>query len=553
MRGSLCALVVGREQAAIAADSGRHVWVGPTRELATRSAELAASAAEPLRWVWWEAAAAVPALLSAGVAVQRSWDLSEAHRLLVGGFDAAPDAVWAAAHGLDPANLPQRLTGDLFDSFGGEGDEATVRSDGYLNPICLQEDWREANLGELAKLALTTAGRQQQLLADREHGVSTAAAESGAAVLCVELERTGLPMDRARLEAEITRFAGPRPDGEQEAASSRAQRDQRVLSLLPGREHLDLRNPAQVRDLLHAMGVRVDGTRAWELEPYRATNPVVDALLEWRKAERIATTYGWSWVDRFVGADDRLRGPWTACDGGAGRMTAGAGLHSLPTALRPGVAAHPGHVLVRADLGQVEPRVLAVVSGDPALAAATADDDLYATVAAQLRLDRPTAKIAVLAAMYGQTSGPAADALRRMESTYPAAMAYLRTAAGRGENGEPVTTYGGRRVPVRAGGDQSQRRAIGRFTRNAVVQGAAAELFKAWALTVREGLRALDAQIVLCLHDELLVHVPQEHAERAAAVVRDGLQASARRWSGGQQVRFVVDLRVIERWSEAKD
>nr|WP_279672005.1 DNA polymerase [Flexivirga meconopsidis] len=355
------------------------------------------------------------------------------------------------------------------------------------------------------------------------------------------------------MELLITEHAGPRPADEAQARQIRADRDRGVLDLLPGRSSIDLRNPVQVRDLLRSLGVQVEDTRAWNLEPYRDTHPVVGALLDWRKDERIATTYGWQWLDGHVGDDGRLRGPWTACDGGAGRMTAGAGLHSLPTPLRPGVAAADGYVLVRADLGQVEPRVLAVVSGDPAFARATAADDLYATVARQLNLERPAAKLAVLAAMYGQTSGPAAEALRRMDRTYPRAMAYLRAAAQRGEAGESVTTYGGRTVPVTNGGDQAHRRAVGRFTRNAVVQGAAAELFKAWALTARNALRPLDAEVVLCLHDELLVHAPAQHAEAAAAAVQESLEAAARRWSGAAPVRFVADLRVIRRWSEAKD
>src|SRR5437588_313092 len=82
---------------------------------------------------------------------------------------------------------------------------------------------------------------------------------------------------------------------------------------------------------------------------------------------------------------------------------------------RPAVRAEPGHVLVRADLGQVEPRVLAVVARDEGLAAAARADDMYLPVAAQLGCDRPTAKVAILAAMYGQTTGTAGAALRRME------------------------------------------------------------------------------------------------------------------------------------------
>jgi DNA polymerase-1 len=140
-----------------------------------------------------------------------------------------------------------------------------------------------------------------------------------------------------------------------------------------------------------------------------------------------------------------------------------------------------------------------------------------------------------------------------MERTYPRALEYLREAADRGERGEPVITYGGRLVRGRLASDQTGRRAVGRFTRNAVVQGAAAEFFKAWALTVRDAMRPLDGQIVLCLHDELLVHVPRGSADQAAQFVDDALQAAARRWSGGAPVRFVADIKVVHRWSEAKD
>ena len=47
-----------------------------------------------------------------------------------------------------------------------------------------------------------------------------------------------------------------------------------------------------------------------------------------------------------------------------------------------------------------------------------------------------------------------------------------------------------------------------------MIQGAAAELFKVWAVTVRARCAPLGARIVLCLHDELLVHVPHEQARR---------------------------------------
>jgi DNA polymerase-1 len=201
--------------------------------------------------------------------------------------------------------------------------------------------------------------------------------------------------------------------------------------------------------------------------------------------------------------------------------------------------------------------VLAAVSEDAGLVEATQADDLYLPVAAQLGVDRPVAKVAVLAAMYGQTSGAAGQALRRMERTYPQALAALQAAELAGREGRPVTTYGGRRVPVwTIPGDAPDLRAAqaarGRFTRNALIQGAAAELFKAWAVTVRLALRETGARIVLCLHDELLVQTPEESAEHSLEIVRATLESTARLWFPGSHVRFVADLRLLRRWSEAK-
>jgi DNA polymerase-1 len=289
-------------------------------------------------------------------------------------------------------------------------------------------------------------------------------------------------------------------------------------------------------------------------------HPVIDALLLWRKAERVATTFGYGWLDANVGADGRLRGEWSGSDGAAGRMTAQAGLHNLPAELRPVVVAEAGHLFVRADLGQIEPRVLAAVSGDPALCRATQDDDLYAPVAARLSVERSVAKIAVLAAMYGQTSGNAGQALRGMETGYPVAMKYLSDAAQAGVEGRDLRTYGGRLIRMWPIGDDVDQRAVaagrGRYARNAMVQGAAAELFKVWAVTVRARGAELGARIVLCLHDELLIHVPAENADATVRLLHECLAEAAYRWqpapADGSRVRFVADISVVRSWADAK-
>lgn len=574
-RPPLVALVVSPQGAYAVGPGIDEAWA--PGDVVRRFTELSTSQAP--RWVVWSAGATLRGVVDAGVEVTRTWDLAEAHRLLHGGWWATPGHVVAGCRGLDEAAVPaprsarlRGFDGDLFDVAAGE-DTALFGADGHLRADALAWATDRSRLRELTVLALECQVAQQEALgrlggAHAGRLERTVWSESAAAVLCLELERDGLPVDRPAAEDLIAASAGERPRDEADAARIRAERDAAVLRHAPGRERTDLRNPTQVRDLLLSVGVDVPNTRAWVLEPYRHTHPLVDALLRWRKDERIATTYGYRWLDDHVGPDDRLRGSWTPCDGGAGRMTAQNGLHNLPAPLRPAICAAPGHVFVRADLGQIEPRVLAVVSADRAFAEATRADDLYAPVAAKLGADRPRAKVAVLAAMYGQRSGAAGEALKDLERAYPVAMGLLDHAYADGVARRPVRTWGGRLIrlgstppqadpdaPQTGGSDFSAagaEGARGRYARNAIIQGSAAELFKAWAATVRHAVRPLGGQIVLCLHDELLVHVPEQHASAAAAAVEHSLTSAARTWAGTDEVRFVADTSVIRRWSEAK-
>lgn len=557
----LVAAVVHRGRAALVGADLR--VVGPVADVASEVARIERESRP--RWVWWSARYAVPLAAAPGSPIARAWDLAEGHRILHGGWKAEPGRIWAAAHGLPLETMPAESTGDLFDfssSADEVGPEDLVRTDGHLRADAAS-GWLETDerLLRFAEASLECAVRQQDRAASLgSRIVGTVHSESAAALLCLELERDGLPVNRAVMEGLIGDFAGARTASEEAALAARRERDAAVLRHVPGREGTDLRNPQQVREMLAAVGVDVPNTRKWVLDAYRQVHPVVDALLTWRKAERIATTYGYRWLDECVGPDDRLRGGWSACDGAAGRMTAENGLHNLPAALRPGVAAHPGHVFIRADLGQIEPRVLAVVSGDAAFAEATRADDLYAPVATRLGVERPVAKIAVLAAMYGQRSGAAGEALKGLERAYPVAMGLLDRAYETGVRGEPLRTFGGRLIPTGRflaqspiGTNPALDAARGRFARNAIIQGAAAELFKAWAATVRALGRPLGAQIVLCLHDELLVHAPEDRAAEVAELVDRSLADASRRWAAGAPVRFVADTSVIARWSDAKD
>jgi DNA polymerase-1 len=521
------------------------------------------------RWVWWTADTA-RLLVAAGIRPARCWDIDAVHRLLHGGWRAGPGRTWAAAHELDVDELPSAAPANLFSVETADHDPADpVRSDGHLDPSWVDGGWyRDADrLQRWATLALDTQrsqARQLDQLTERPAAPATARSESAAALLATELERDGLPIDVAEAERIIASSIGPRPRGADEEARLAAERDAVVLAhLAPDlRAGVDLRNPASVKSLLRRAGIEVDDTRAWRLERLRSEHPVVDALLTWRKAERIATTFGYRWLDAHVGADGRLRGTWSASDGAAGRMTATAGLHNMPAELRPAIVAGGGHVFVRADLGQIEPRILAAVSGDHQLGAATQDADMYAPVAARLGVGRDVAKVAVLGAMYGQTTGHGAAALRGLDAAYPVAMQFLADAARSAAAGDDLRTRGGRLVRMssshESGDDErdlrSRAAARGRYGRNAMVQGAAAEFFKMWAVIVRAKLEA-PARIVLCLHDELLVHAPASEAASVASTLADALDETAERWlqlAWLTDVRFVADISVVARWSDAK-
>lgn len=574
----MTAAPVAKPTALAIADDGSAVAISPDGtavHLAPHRASAALRAIEDEqqpRWVWWDKSTA-RRLAELGVRAARCWDLGAVHRLLHGGWRSEPARVWATVNGLDPNAVPTVAPVDLFNHDVDRGDpDQPIEPGGHLRPEWTDGEWQHspARIERWARLVLDVHRWQVEQLALRTERPSiraTALSESAADMLCAELELDGLPFDRAIAEQIVADFVGPRPSDAGEAQAELDRRDHEVLRHLPAGTHFDLRSPDQVKSLLRRVGIEVPDTRAWRLEGLRDAHPIVEPLLEWRRAERILTTFGYSWIDENVRAGpdghDRLRGSWSGSDGAAGRMTATAGLHNMPAELRPAIAADPDHMFVRADLGQIEPRILAAVSGDDRLAHASQDDDMYAPVAERLRVERDIAKVAVLGAMYGQTTGKGAEALRGLEREYPVAMGYLTDASVAAQGSRDLRTYGGRLVRMSSTNAnevsdrdaRSRAAARGRYGRNAMIQGAAAEFFKMWAVLMRARSRHLGATIVLCLHDELVVHTPLDVAEQTAEILDASLQETAARWrpsTNGHPVRFVSDTSIISDWSQAK-
>ncbi|MDM4761939.1 bifunctional 3'-5' exonuclease/DNA polymerase [Galbitalea sp. SE-J8] len=510
------------------------------------------------RWVWDDTRRWYPALLAAGVRVERCVDLRLSHAILRASRLTARSELARAAPGPWDA-LPAEPEPSVPRSDRGEAlfalDEPAVDPAPDLDPVA---EWR------LQRAAVAGSGESGRL------GLLLAAESAGALVAC-ELHHTGLPFDVERHDATLTELLGPRPTGTQRPAR---------LEALKGAidEALGFAvNPDSAVELLRGLqraGIRVESTRSWELK--RIEHPVIAPLLEYKKRSRLLTANGWRWSDEWV-ADGRFRAVYVPGGVVTGRWAAsGGGALQLPKEVRGAVVADPGWALVVADAAQLEPRVLAAMSGDAGLARA-GRSDLYEGMVASGAVDtRAHAKVAMLGAMYGATTGRSGALLPGLARAYPRAMRLVDDAARAGERGETVSTLLGRTSPPpgdewlavqrRAGADaasdaraRSWARSQGRFTRNFIVQGTAAEWALSWMGILRgrlweRGAGSLDERphLVFFLHDEVVVHAPENDVEGVLADVRDAAVAAGRLLFGEAPVDFPVTAVAVRSYADAK-
>ncbi|MEV6929964.1 bifunctional 3'-5' exonuclease/DNA polymerase [Dactylosporangium sp. NPDC051485] len=515
------------------------------------------------RWLWACTAEIYPRLVRRGVRVERCHDLELAEALLLGAEGAwgQPRTLAAATARLaglpvppDPPARPAEPPGlsqdSLFDAF----DAPAVPLADLLTVYQAQRRRIEA-LPELPSA---------HPLAPRAGGMRTlVAAESAGALVAVEMGLAGLPWRADVHDALLRELLGP-PSPVGGPPARLAELGVRLNEALGQRVHPD--SPAELLRAFARAGIMLRSTRKWELE--HVEHPAVPILLEYKELYRLWTAHGWSWLDQWV-TGGRFRAEYIPGGVVSGRWaTRGGGALQIPKIVRRAVVADPGWALVVADAGQLEPRVLAAVAGDRRLARAGAAGDLYAALATDaFDGDRAKAKIAMLGAMYGQTGGNAAPALAALRRFYPVAWDLVEEAARTGESGGLVRTWLGRTCPPasvswREGFDEpgaevesrggAKGRARGRFTRNFVIQGTAAE----WALVLlarlRTALAGRRAELVFFQHDEVIVHCPQEEAQEVAAAVRAAGEEARRLLFGDTEVRFPLDVSIVERYSDAK-
>ncbi|MFF5448893.1 bifunctional 3'-5' exonuclease/DNA polymerase [Streptomyces sp. NPDC012888] len=546
---------------------------------AAEPADAVRAAPPGARWVWRSTAAVYPRLLAAGVRVDRCYDVEAAELLLLGhegrfGEPRSAAAAWARLTGAPvPPDPPQRAAepgtqSSLFDP----------RPAAALAPAALLAVYAD----QMRRHEATTRPDRMRLLT---------AAESAGFLVAAEMNRAGLPWRADVHRAVLTELLGERYAGRGEPRRL-AELADRVSAAFGRRVRPDL--PADVVRAFAEAGIKVRSTRRWELQ--EIDHPAVEPLIAYKKLYRIYTAHGWSWLQDWV-HEGRFRPEYVPGGTVTGRwVTNGGGALQIPKVIRRAVVADPGWRLVVADADQLEPRVLAAISRDPGLMeVAGRAEDLYTSISRQgFSGDRDQAKLAVLGAVYGQTSGDGLKNLAALRRRFPRAVAYVDDAARAGEEGRLVRTWLGRTCPPAAGAGEAEEaglpqepdqpadatgpggpgggpggtsagdwtpgyastnaRARGRFTRNFVVQGSAAD----WALLLLAALRqataaaGLRAELVFFQHDEVIVHCPAEEAEAVAAAIREAAGRAARIAFGETPVRFPFTTAVVECYADAK-
>jgi DNA polymerase-1 len=505
----------------------------------------------PVRWVWDDTTRWYPALLEAGVRVERCWDLRLGHAVLR----------------RSPFVDQTLLTDD--DTAGWDRLQPVTAADPALfpldDPADLLDPVAEHERQQAALAAAAERGRLGLLLA----------AESSGALVAAEMTHAGLPWRADVHERLLTELLGPRPpSGARPAALERLLAEIRTAFAAPD---LNPDSPGGLLRALQAAGLPVSDTRSWTLE--QLEHPGIPALLEYKKLSRLLQANGWNWLDSWV-REGRFRSYFLPGGVVTGRWASnGGGALSVPTQVRPAAVADDGWRFVVADVAQLEPRVLAGMSRDSAMAEAARSTDLYqGMVASGAVATRAEAKVGMLGAMYGGTRGESGRMMPRLTRRYPQAIGLVEEAARAGERGEVVHTLLGRGSPAPTGawaerpvelgeapdeGESGEdrdrrRRAWGRFTRNFVVQGTGAEWALCWLADLRNRLWRLGAgtigerpHLVFFLHDEVLVHTPEHLAGEVVEEVRRSAAEAGRLLFGAFPVDFPLDVAVVRSWADA--
>ncbi len=354
-------------------------------------------------------------------------------------------------------------------------------------------------------------------------------------------------------------------------------------------ERLNLGSPQQLGTVLfEKMGLpalkRTQKTKSYSTgaetlqELARRGYRIADLLLRWRELTKLKSTY----VDalpQLVDKEGRIHTRFNQAVAATGRLSsADPNLQNIPIRtelgqrIRRAFIAPPGHVLLVADYSQIELRLLAHIADEKALidAFAAGQDIHRATAAVVLGVapelvsseQRRAAKTINFGILYGMSAyglsqelGISTKEADRFISAYmgryPGVKSYMdETLAGAEKEGKVETLYGRVRwLPDIRSKNYGLRESARRMAINARIQGTAADILKLAMIAVDRRLRDEQpgARLLLTVHDELVLEVPEEQAEAVARIVKAEMEGVA-----DLKVPLVVDVGWGRSWYEAK-
>jgi DNA polymerase-1 len=314
------------------------------------------------------------------------------------------------------------------------------------------------------------------------------------------------------------------------------------------------------------------------LRAIRADHEIVPAIEEWRELTKLVNTYLGP-LPTLIGADGRLHTTINQTVAATGRLsTTNPNLQAIPIRtelgreIRSAFVAEPGHRLLSADYSQIELRILAHVSGEPKLREAFArGEDIHTATAAEVlgkdpatltKDERNVAKMINFGIVYGISAFGLSENLdipKEQAQAYidaylarfPLVQAFIaRTIAQAGEDGYATSLLGRRRPVPELRAMNRQTRGFGeRVAVNFVMQGSNADIIKVAMVRIHERLRAegRGARLVLQVHDELLLEVPETEVSKVRELVREEMVGAY-----PLDPALAVDVGVGDDWAEAK-
>ena len=317
-------------------------------------------------------------------------------------------------------------------------------------------------------------------------------------------------------------------------------------------------------------------TDAQVLERLAAKHPTARHVLNYRELVKLKNTYLDNLTDYQNPLDGRIHASFNQTGASTGRLSCSdPNLQNIPIRKDEGrrirMAFVPGdrerNVLLTADYSQIELRILAHLTREPALLKAfSEDEDIHRAVAAEVfavapdqvtREQRGYAKTINFGIVYGVSAmglsnrieglsvRGAEDLIRRYHQRFPGIEKFLRECVRMAQDKGYVETMMGRRRPVPDinSGVLSQSRASERIAINSVVQGSAADMIKQAMLNVHDRIRRENrpSKLLLQVHDELVFETPADKVEQEAAMVREEMTRA---------MQLAVPLKVEVGWGK---